>query len=349
MSLLNWDKKLENGLFNFYRIFRPISDSIDYDISAENAQLKHGQDIQRFPADVRNKTRFFKFAEAFNIKQFLRPEHEFYPMEYKEFTQKIKANHQAVQQVLGFNSEKIGDGQIFSEVMQRFGLSVETSEVIINGAKQKWKSRKITQESWDRAQLFMEYREQLRLDREAKEAEWQLQQEERLKEEADRQLTTDIAKARENIQQKFRKHTYQDCDLFSTESLKDCINTLSNCDDREMYELVSGGWRSLFRDKRKVGDFIQVLSEKFLKEKVAQIKEWLTPIDAQINLFDNQALFRVGARVQGVVDGLVEMGIIVSSHFYPEDALWAYRVKFGEDIVYMYQNMLEEVNPAFVT
>lgn len=286
MCLLNWDRKLENGLFNFDRIFRPIGDSIDYDISAENSQLKHGQAIQRFPADTRNKTRLFQFVEAFNVQQFLRPEYEFYLDEYKEFTQKIKAHHEATKQVLGFDPQKIGNTQIFTEVLQRFGLSVESCDVVLNGIKQKWQSRKITLESWNRAQLFVEYRQQLRLEREAQEVEKQKQQEQKSQEEADRQLTATIAKTKDSIRQKFEKYTYQDCQLFTTESLKDCVEILNDCDDRETLEGIIIGWRSLFRTKEKVNDFVQLLAENFLKEKTLQFALWLTPTERQMNLFE---------------------------------------------------------------
>ena len=272
--LMNYNGKLERGLFNLYRINRPIEDSYIRDLQQEEQQQKHGDTVKRFPGDLRWDTRRFKFWEHYRIKDFLQPEKEWYPSQYKNLVDSLKASPITTKDAAGFNPEKIGAGQIFDSLISSVGLTCETVEVTINGQKQKWKARKITQQSWDMSLLFLEHREALRMEREEQDAKWQekCRQEQEVREA--KQQETAIERGIKVIKRKFEKHCYDE-NIFEVESLKEGVEFLKDCEDAETLDTLITGWQSLFREKSKLTDFLLELASKFLPGKEVQIKDWI--------------------------------------------------------------------------
>jgi len=281
LAMLNWNGKLEKGLYSLYRIKRPIEDSFTKDLQAEEAQMKHGDDVKRFPGDIKWHTRKYKFWEHYEISTFLDPSREWYPSHYRNLTDKLKADPLGTKDVLGFNPSKIKQpGQIFTALIESIGLKVETIDVKIGGVPQKWKAKKISEKSWNLAIMFIEHRETLRLEREKENAQWQ----EKCKQEQEtreaKQRETAIEKSAEAIKKKFEKHCYDET-IFEVESLKDCVQNLSICEDAETLELFVMGWQSLFREKSKLIDFLLELASKFLPGKESEIKEWMAQEKAE--------------------------------------------------------------------
>ena len=278
--LMNYNGKMERGLFNLYRINRPIEDSYIRDLQQEEQQQKHGDTIKRFPGDLRWDTRKFKFWEHYEIKNFLQPEKEWYPSQYKNLVDNLKASPIATKDAAGFNPEKIGAGQIFDSLISSVGLTCETVEVTINGQKQKWKARKITQQSWDMSLLFLEHREALRAEREEQNAKWQekCRQEQQAREAKQRE--TAIERGAQSIRKKFENHCYDET-IFEVESLKEGVEFLKDCEDAKMLDTLITGWQSLFREKSKLIDFLLELASKFLPGKEIHIKEWITQEQAE--------------------------------------------------------------------
>jgi len=280
VALMNYNGKLERGLFNLYRINRPIEDSYIRDLQQEQAQEQYSDTSKRFPGDLRWDTRRFKFWEHYQIKDFLQPEKEWYPSQYKNLVDNLKASPITTKDVVGFNPEKIGAGQIFDSLISSVGLTCETVEVEINGQKQKWKARKITQQSWDLSLLFIEHRETLRLERLEQDTKWQ----EKCKQEQEamkaRQQETAIERGAEAIKKKFEKHCY-DKTVVNVDSLKECVEFLKDCEDAEMLDILITGWQSLFREKSKLIDFLLELASKFLPGKEIEIKDWIVQEESE--------------------------------------------------------------------
>ena len=152
MALKNSRGDYGRQLDAFYLLSQDLSESTARDYAAEYRQDKRG--YGRFAADVRWNSSKRKCREFLGLPDFLDPEKWWKPSDYKELVEKAKHYASRIKDVLGFTVENIPGGQIFGELMRQVGLSFQTQSV----KGEKWKLRKIKDEDWQYAQIFIRHK-----------------------------------------------------------------------------------------------------------------------------------------------------------------------------------------------
>jgi hypothetical protein len=165
MALKNECDVYRQQLENFYLLTSDESKAISKDIAAEASQLKHNQG--RFPGDIRWRSRQRKAREWLGIPQFLNPEKWYEPNDYRDMGQKAKSVASMVKDCLNLTVENISDGQIFGELMRQLGLELNKEWATVKPGQRRYKRRRISAESWRYAQMYVQYQEQLKAEREA--------------------------------------------------------------------------------------------------------------------------------------------------------------------------------------
>jgi hypothetical protein len=156
MALKNVRNDYGRALEAFYLLFQDLSESVGRDFAAEHRQQKRGHG--RFVGDVRWNGRKWKCREWLGLKEFLKPGEWWEPKHYQPMVDKAKAHARHVKDALGLSTENITAGQVFGELMRQVGLSFETKSV----EGQKWKLRKIKDEDWQYAQMFVRHKEAMK-------------------------------------------------------------------------------------------------------------------------------------------------------------------------------------------
>jgi len=152
MALKNARGDYGRALEAFYLLSQDAGEAISRDVAAENRQAKRGSG--RFAGDVRWNARKRKCREWIGLHEFLDPEKWWQPQDYAEMAEKAKRYHQQVRDSLGINLEKLSAGQVFTELMRQIGLSFDSQKV----EGQKWRRRKMNEESWQCCQLFVTHK-----------------------------------------------------------------------------------------------------------------------------------------------------------------------------------------------
>lgn len=168
MYLKNHRGLYRERLENFYFLISSIEDAIAKDIAAEYRQLKHG--YGRFPADIQWRTRQKKAREFIGLVDFLNPDIWTTPKDYKVLGEKAKFYALFIKDVLNLSVDKLSDSQIYTELMQQLGLTLEKEWVNDPVAKCKYKKRRISEESWYYAQMYVAYRKSLKAEVQTKES-----------------------------------------------------------------------------------------------------------------------------------------------------------------------------------
>ncbi len=165
MALKNERGVYRQQLENFHLLVSDEGESISKDIAAETSQLKHNQG--RFPGDIRWRSRQRKARAWLGLPQFLNPEKWYEPNDYRDMGQKAKSVASMIKDCLNLTVENISDGQIFGELMRQLGLELDKEWVAVKPGQRRFKRRRISAESWQYAQMYVQYQEQLKAEREA--------------------------------------------------------------------------------------------------------------------------------------------------------------------------------------
>jgi hypothetical protein len=165
MALKNDRGVYRQQLENFYLLASDEGEAIGKDIAAETSQLKHNQG--RFPGDIRWRSRQRKARAWLGLPQFLNPEKWYEPNDYRDMGQKAKSVASMIKDCLNLTVENISDGQIFGELMRQLGLELDKEWVAVKPGQRRFKRRRISAESWQYAQMYVQYQEQLKAEREA--------------------------------------------------------------------------------------------------------------------------------------------------------------------------------------
>ncbi len=154
-------------LQNFYFFTQEISEAIHADLSREHSQERHG--FGRFPGDIRWRTRAAKCREFLGLKQFLNPDLWTQPNDYRELAEKAKRYAPIVKDALGVNVEKMRyQSQVFKALLEQLALGLDAEWVedkgkdTTSGKRKRWKRRRISEESWEFAQMYVAYRNSLK-------------------------------------------------------------------------------------------------------------------------------------------------------------------------------------------
>jgi hypothetical protein len=152
-------------LENFRLLTSDEGEAIAKDIAAETSQLKHNQG--RFPGDIRWRSRQRKARAWLGLPEFLNPEKWYEPSDYRAMGQKAKSKAPMIKDCLNLKVESISDGQIFGELMHQLGLELDKVWAAVKPGQRRFKRRRISADSWRYAQMYVEYQQQLKADREA--------------------------------------------------------------------------------------------------------------------------------------------------------------------------------------
>lgn len=162
MCLKNERGDYKRRLENFYLFSQDVEEAIKKDLADEYKQIKHG--CGRFPGDIRWRARARKCREFLGIQPLLNPDRWTTPNDYRELASKAKAHAPQVKDALGVNIENIKtDSQVFVELVEQLGLKLDSQwvegGVDPNSQKRKrFKKRRISTESWQFAQMYVNYR-----------------------------------------------------------------------------------------------------------------------------------------------------------------------------------------------
>ena len=165
MALKNERGVYRQQLENFYLLTSDEGEAIGKDIAAETSQLKHNQG--RFPGDIRWRSRQRKARAWLGLPQFLNPEKWYEPNDYRDMGQKALSVAPMIKDCLNLTVENISDGQIFGELMRQLGLELDKEWAVVKPGQRRFKRRRISAESWQYAQMYLQYQEQLKAEREA--------------------------------------------------------------------------------------------------------------------------------------------------------------------------------------
>ena len=113
----------------------------------------------RFAGDVRWFTRQRKAREFLGLNKFLDPEIWWNPIDFADLDQKAKKQFGRVKDALGVAVRNMTAGQIFGELMRQIGLDLDKVWVSPpSSSGSRYKQRRITPESWQYAQAYINYR-----------------------------------------------------------------------------------------------------------------------------------------------------------------------------------------------
>jgi hypothetical protein len=165
MALKNERGVYRQRLENFYLLASDEGEAISKDIAAEMSQLKHNHG--RFPGDIRWRSRQRKARAWLGLPQFLNPEKWYEPNDYRAIGQKAKSKAPMIKDCLNLSVDKISDGQIFGEFMSQLGLELDKEWAAVKPGQRRFKRRRISASSWRFAQMYVQYQEQIKAEREA--------------------------------------------------------------------------------------------------------------------------------------------------------------------------------------
>jgi hypothetical protein len=165
MALKNERGVYRQRLENFYLLASDEGEAIGKDIAAEMSQLKHNHG--RFPGDIRWRSRQRKARAWLGLPQFLNPEKWYEPNDYRAIGQKAKSKAPMIKDCLNLSVDKISDGQIFGELMSQLGLELDKEWAAVKPGQRRFKRRRISASSWRFAQMYVQYQEQIKAEREA--------------------------------------------------------------------------------------------------------------------------------------------------------------------------------------
>jgi hypothetical protein len=165
MALKNERGVYRQQLENFRLLTSDEGEAIAKDIAAETSQLKHNQG--RFPGDIRWRSRQRKARAWLGLPEFLNPEKWYEPSDYRAMGQKDKSKAPMIKDCLNLKVESISDGQIFTELMHQLGLELDKVWAAVKPGQRRFKRRRISADSWRYAQMYVEYQQQLKAEREA--------------------------------------------------------------------------------------------------------------------------------------------------------------------------------------
>jgi hypothetical protein len=165
MALKNERGVYRQRLENFYLLASDEGEAIGKDIAAEMSQLKHNQG--RFPGDIRWRSRQRKARAWLGLPQFLNPEKWYEPNDYRTMGQKAKSKAPMIKDCLNLTVDNISDGQIFGELMCQLGLELDKEWATVKPGQRRFKRRRISASSWKFAQMYVEYQQQIKAEREA--------------------------------------------------------------------------------------------------------------------------------------------------------------------------------------
>jgi hypothetical protein len=151
MALKNSNGEYARQLDNFYLLTQDESESVARDYAAEARQLKYGE---RFPGDIRWNTRKRKCREWMGLKEFLKIGTWWEPQDYQHIAQRAKSRSRDVKDTFNITVDHIHDNQIFDGLIRGVGLKLKTKAV----KGEKWKLRAIDEQSWNYAQMYVEYK-----------------------------------------------------------------------------------------------------------------------------------------------------------------------------------------------
>ncbi len=152
-------------LENFYLLVSDETQAIGKDLAVEAKQLRHNKG--RFPGDIRWRARQRKAREWLGLKQFLNQQKWWEPNDYRVMCQKAKSKAPMIKDCLNLTVENISDGQVFGELFRQIGLELQKEWATVKPGQHRYKRRRISDESWQYAQMYVNYQQQLKLEREA--------------------------------------------------------------------------------------------------------------------------------------------------------------------------------------
>ena len=168
MHLKNHRGQYHRSLEAFYLLVAPDAEAISKDLAIEERQLNQAQ--SRFAGDIKWNTRRKKAREFLGLTSFFEHDRWFEPKDYKDLVQRARSKAADIKDVLNLSIYKLANGQIFTELMQQVGLSLEAEYVRPGDGSEPYRQRRISDESWQAAQMYVRYRESLKAVREESES-----------------------------------------------------------------------------------------------------------------------------------------------------------------------------------
>lgn len=141
----------------FYLLTSGAEVAIAKDLKSEERQLSHGKG--RFAGDVQWNTRQRKAREFLGLHEFLNPEKWIEPLDFASLAQKAKKHAHLIKDALGFTVEHMTPGQIFGQLMEQLGLSLDKKWASgLSKQGRRYKLRQVNAESWNYAQMYARFR-----------------------------------------------------------------------------------------------------------------------------------------------------------------------------------------------
>ena len=167
MFLKNQRGQYYQALESFYLLVSSDSEAITKDLAIEERQVDEAG--SRFAGDIRWNTRRKKAREFLGLRAFFEHDRWFQPRDYWELVHRARSKAADIKDVLNLSIQRLKDGQIFTELMRQVGLSMESEYVRPGDGSEPYRQRKISDESWQAAQMYVRYKESLKATYEEKE------------------------------------------------------------------------------------------------------------------------------------------------------------------------------------
>jgi len=161
-----WYRKL----MQLYYLIDNHDEAVKNDRRQESRQEFHGK---RFAGDISWNERKRKCRKHLEIDKLINADWK-KSKDYQQLASKAKKHHRQVKDSIGLSVKKLTNPQIFTELISQLGLKTESKQVKQQSSEGKEKSirlKRITPASLKLAQLFINHREELRLQRTTKKDE----------------------------------------------------------------------------------------------------------------------------------------------------------------------------------
>jgi len=155
--------RYKTKLDNFYQLVFDESVAIAKDVRAAQKQLSQGEGV--CPQDLRINTRRRECRQFLGLDQFMQPGEEWEPLDFWSMAQKARANAPHIKDTLNLtipiDPKESPAAWVFEMLVDQLGLDLDKRWAPRVEGQQRFKLRKISEESWQYAQMYLQYQRTL--------------------------------------------------------------------------------------------------------------------------------------------------------------------------------------------
>ena len=157
-----WYRQLKQ----LYYLIDNYDEAVKSDRASESQQQFHGA---RFAGDLSWNARKRQCRLHLGVDKLLNTEWRI-AQDYKQLANLAKKHHRSIKDTVGLSVKKLTPAQVYTELIRQLGLKTESiqQKQLTPDGKKTVRLKRITTESWELAELFIAYREEIRLQRTTK-------------------------------------------------------------------------------------------------------------------------------------------------------------------------------------